>query len=133
VAQPRFTMLLLSLFSGLALLLAVVGIYGVLSFAVNCRIQEIGVRMTLGARTSQVLSLVISEGMKTAALGVALGTAASLGLTRLLASQLHGVSAQDPATFLSVPLIFALVALAACCLPARRAASVDPHSALREE
>jgi len=132
VAQ-RLTTRLLAGFAAAALLLAGLGIYGVMSHAVAQRTREVGIRMALGARGAQVLRQVLGEGMVLTALAAALGLAGAFAATRLLSSQLYGVSAKDPATFATVPLILAAVALAACYLPARRASRVDPVEALREE
>jgi putative ABC transport system permease protein len=125
--------LLLSVFAGLGLILAAVGIYGVMAYLVTQRTQEIGVRMALGAQQSDVLRLVLSHGMKLTVSGIALGTAAALGLMQLLRALLFGVGARDPLTFGMVALLLAVVALAACYIPARRAAQVDPMIALRYE
>ena len=133
VAQPRFAMVLLGAFASLALTLAVVGIYGVLAYAVSQRTQEIGIRLALGAESGQVVSLVVRQGMIMALGGVALGTAVSWFLTGLMRNLLYGISAQDPMTFVSVPVLFAAVALLACWIPAARAAHVRPASALRYE
>jgi ABC-type antimicrobial peptide transport system permease subunit len=126
-------MILLGVFAALALGLASLGIYGVISYLVGQRTQEIGVRLALGAKRVDVLRLILGEGMRMAALGLAAGLLASLGLTRLMAGLLFGVSATDPLTFVSVAALLAIVALAACYIPARRAMRVDPIVALRYE
>lgn len=133
IAQDRFFTLLFGIFGGLALVLATLGIYGVLAYSVNQRTQEIGVRMALGASAADVLRMVIGVGMMLVGVGVVLGTAAALLLTRVLESQLYGVSATDPLTFVAVPAILAGVALLASYIPARRATRVDPMVALRAE
>jgi putative ABC transport system permease protein len=132
-AQPRFQTFLLAVFGALGFLLALVGIYGVISYSVTQRTHEIGIRMALGAEPNQVMRLVLSHGLKLALIGVAIGIAASLGLTRLMSSLLFGVSATDPVTFVSVAILLTLVALAACYVPAHRAMKVDPLVALRYE
>ena len=133
VAAPRFNMTLLSAFAGLALVLAAVGLYGVIAYSVSQRTREIGVRMALGARPGSVQRLVVAEGMRPALVGVALGVAMALGLGRALAGMLHDVSPRDPATLAGVSALLIVVALLACLLPARRAARVDPMVAIRAE
>ena len=132
-AARRLSMLLLSVFAALALVLACVGIYGVISYLVSQRTHEIGVRMALGAERGDVLRLVLGHGARMALVGVAIGVGAALGLTRLMANQLFGVSAYDPLTFAAVALLLIVVAVAACYIPARRAMSVNPMIALRHE
>jgi putative ABC transport system permease protein len=133
MAERRFTMAVLASFAGVALLLAVVGVHGVLSYAVSQRTREIGIRVALGADAGRVRTLVLREGVRLAAAGLAIGLAGAAGLTRLMRALLFGVSAQDPATFVGVGLMLGLVAVMACWLPARRAARVDPAVSLRGE
>ena len=133
LGAPRFAVTLLGVFAALALGMAALGLYGVISYSVAQRTQEIGIRVALGARQSQVLSSVLARGMRLAAIGIALGLLGSLALSRLLESQLYETSALDPLTFAAVAAVLAAVALLASYLPARRAAKVDPVTALRYE
>ena len=133
LADKRFSMALLGVFAALALVLSSVGVYSVISYLVGQRTHEIGIRMALGAQPSHVLIMVLGEGTKTALIGVGVGLAAALGLTRLMSSVLYGVSVTDPATFVVVAVVLTGVALAACYIPARRAMRVDPIIALRYE
>lgn len=133
VSEPRFNSVLLASFAGLALLLAAVGIYGVIAYSVTQRTHEIGIRMALGAEPRRVAKSIVGEGARLALLGIALGIVASLVLARLIANFLFGVTATDPSTFCGVSILLTLVALAGCYIPARRAAKVDPIVALRYE
>ena len=133
VAQRRFILMLLGVFAGAALLLAAIGLYGVIAYAVSQRTREIGLRMALGATRSDVLGLVLRQGMKLAATGILLGVIGALGLTRVLVNLLYEIKPTDPLTFVGVSLVLLVVALLASWLPARRAAKVDPMEALRYE
>lgn len=133
LASRRFAMILLAAFAALALLLASIGIYGVISYIVGQRTHEIGIRIALGAQPSDVLKIILGHGVRLALIGVAIGLAASAGVTRLMSKILYGVSSVDPLTFVSVAIVLTIVALTACYIPARRAMRVDPIVALRYE
>jgi predicted permease len=133
LAQRRLNMFLLAFFAAVAAILAAIGIYGVMSYAVTQRSHEIGIRMALGAESRDVRRMIVNEGMKLALLGLLIGTVAAVMVTKYLESQLYGVKARDPLTFITVAAGLALVALGACYFPARRATKVDPLSALRYE
>jgi putative ABC transport system permease protein len=133
VAQRRLATVLISVFGGLAVLLGAVGIYGVTSYAVTQRTQEMGIRMALGARPGQIFKLVLGNGMMLVAFGIVAGLAGAFGLSRLIASVLFQVSPSDPPTYFASPLLLAVVALLASYIPARRATTVDPVVALRWE
>ena len=131
LSQARFSMMLLGIFAGLALVLSAVGIYGVMAYVVAQRTREMGIRLAMGAQTGDLLKLVMRHGGKLAGLGVAFGIAAALGMMRLMSSMLYGVSAADPLTFASVAIFSMAVALAACYLPALRATRVHIVEALK--
>jgi len=133
IARQRFSMLLLAIFAGVALVLAGVGIYGVMSYSVAQRTREIGIRMALGAQTSAVLKLAVGYGMKLVIVGIVIGLIAAFALTRLMATLLFGVTATDPTTFTLISLLLVSVAALASYIPARRATKVDPMIALRYE
>ena len=123
----------MTIFGAAALLLAAIGVYGLMAYSVEQRTREIGVRLALGAETGRVWWMIVLQGLRLVAAGVVIGAAAALGLTRLIASFLFGVEASDPATFLAVPIVLTAVALAAVAVPARRASRIDPVLALRGE
>jgi putative ABC transport system permease protein len=133
VAQFKLNSIIVTLFAGVALVLASIGIYAVISYAVAQRTREIGIRMALGAASTDVLRLVVRDGMAPAVIGVTLGAVGAFGITRLMRSLLYGVSATDPVVFGLVATMLVLVALGACWVPARRASRVDPNVALRNE
>jgi ABC-type antimicrobial peptide transport system permease subunit len=133
VSRQRFNMWVMSVFGGCALLLAAIGIYGLMAYSVEQRTQEIGIRLALGAQASQVRRMVVTQGMILAGVGIAIGLAGAFLLARLITAFLFGVTATDPVVFAGVPLLLAAVALVAVWLPARRASHVDPLVALRAE
>jgi ABC-type antimicrobial peptide transport system permease subunit len=133
VTRQRFLSLLLSIFAVVALALAAIGTYGVLSYMVTEREREIGIRMALGAGRGQVLNLVLGQGLGIAAVGILLGIGGAFALSRLTSSLLYGVSPSDPLTYGAVAVVIALVATAACVVPSRRATRVDPLEAIRAE
>jgi putative ABC transport system permease protein len=133
VAQPRFRTTLIALFAVVALILACVGIYGVISYSVTLRTHEIGIRMALGAQTGDVLTMVIRQAIVLAVIGIALGLSASYALTSLMSKLLFGVQPTDPTTFVLTAAILSITALLASYLPARRATKIDPLEALRYE
>ncbi len=133
VAAPRFNTTLLAIFAAVALLLTIIGLYGVMSYSVAQRTNEIGIRMALGAQARDVLRLIVTDGLKMVLLGLVLGIGGALALTRLLATLLFGVTARDPLTFVAIAGLLSIVAIVACCIPAWRATRVDPLDALRCE
>jgi predicted permease len=133
VSDRRLSLVLLGIFAAVALLLASVGIYGVMSYSVEQRTREIGIRMALGAERAAVLRLIVGQGTRLAGIGIAAGVAGAFGLSRLMAGLLYGVSATDPLTYGALAAVLAVVAVGACAVPARRAVRVDPAVALRAE
>jgi putative ABC transport system permease protein len=133
VAQPRIIMGFAGVFAGFALLLSAIGIYGVMAYSVSARKQEMGIRMSMGAESRDILKLVVGQGMRLALLGAAIGAALSFGLTRLIATLLFGIRPADPFVFGAATLVLLFASLAACYLPARRATRVDPIIVLRYE
>ena len=133
ITQPRFNLFLLGLFSVVALLLSAAGIYGVTAYTVTQRTHELGIRLALGAQVSDVLKMILGQGMAVIGVGLVLGLVAAFGLMRLLRSLLFGVGENDPVTFVAITVVLFVVALLACYIPARRATKVDPLEALRYE
>ena len=133
LARPRFAMLLLALFSALALVLAAVGLYGVISYSVAQRTSEFGIRIAMGAGPRDVLGMVVGQGLRLGVIGVVLGGVGALALTRLIRGLLFGISSFDPQTFIAMALLLTGVTLVACYIPAHRATKVDPMVALRYE
>jgi ABC-type antimicrobial peptide transport system permease subunit len=133
VTRQNFDMALLSTFGGIALLLAAIGIYGLIAYSVQQRTQEIGIRLALGAEANNVRNMVIFDGMRLTLIGVVIGIAGSFGVTRLITSFLFGVKPWDPVVFVGVPIVLCTVAMVAVWLPARRATRIDPLVALRYE
>jgi putative ABC transport system permease protein len=133
LAQPRFRAILMGILAGLTLLLASIGIYGVLAQSVSQRTQEIGIRLALGAQPSGVFGLILGEGMRLTLAGIVIGLLGAFGLTRFMSAMLYGVKATDPLVFAGVPVVLILVAFFACYIPARRTMRIDPMVALRYE
>jgi putative ABC transport system permease protein len=133
LARPRLSAMLLGAFAAIALTLATTGLYGVIALLVAKRRQEIGVRMALGAQTGLILRMVLGQGFRLAGIGTAIGIAGAIALTSLLQGMLYGVTRLDPLTYVAVPAFFFAVTAAACLIPARRAAALDPLIALRED
>jgi ABC-type antimicrobial peptide transport system permease subunit len=133
VAGDKFRTTLLAVFAGLALVLAAVGIYGVMTYAVGRRSREIGIRLALGARAAEIYRLVLREGLGVAGLGIGIGLLASIALTHVVSKLLFEVSATDAATFIAVPVLLLAIAALACFVPARRAAKVDPSVTMRAD
>jgi ABC-type antimicrobial peptide transport system permease subunit len=133
ISRQRFNVLLMTVFGTSALLLAAIGIYGLMAYSVEQRTQEIGIRIAMGAEAQQVRRMVVFQGMRLAVIGVVLGLAAAFGLTRLMTSFLYQVQARDPMVFVVMPLVLTIVSLIAVWLPARRASTVSPLTALRAQ
>ena len=133
ISRQRFNVLLMTVFGASALLLAAIGIYGLMAYSVAQRTREIGIRMALGAEAEQVRKMVVFQGMRLAVIGVAVGLVAAFALTRLMASFLFGVQARDPVVFVAMPVLLTVVSIVAVWLPARRASTVNPLIALRYE
>jgi len=133
MAAPEFGLTLLAIFAGIGLILSAIGVFSVMAYTVSLETHDIGIRMAIGAQPDGILRMVILKGLQPIAIGVVVGLGASYGLTRLMASQIYGVTATDPWTFAGVVIVLTMVGIAACILPARRATQVDPLIALRYE
>jgi putative ABC transport system permease protein len=133
ISRPRFNSQLISLLTAIAFILTAVGIYGIISYSVSHRTHEIGIRLALGARPADIMRMIISHGLTVALFGIAIGLAAAFALTRFIRSLLYEVSPTDPLTFIAMPIVIAVVVIAATSIPARRATKVDPMSSLRYE